>query len=244
MASTGDSITRAFDVGWCCALHDNPRFSWSTGNNPQVLSQYLRILEGNPAIEGHAYNDALSGAQMDDLARQLRRAGGQNVEYVTVLIGANDLCTSTIDSMTTVETFRSEFHNALAQFGSLDPNAHVFVSSIPDVYQLWKVLHTNLLARETWASFDICQSLLSTSNTEADRQMVVQREGSFNQVLLDECASYANCLWDGYATYNFKFPASDVSKVDYFHPNFAGQNALAATTWAAGYWPGTNAKAP
>ena len=25
MASTGDSITRAFDVGWCCTLADAPQ---------------------------------------------------------------------------------------------------------------------------------------------------------------------------------------------------------------------------
>src|SRR5437764_8307003 len=102
---------------------------------------------------------------MDDLARQLRKAGGQNVEYVTILLGANDLCTSTTDSMTPVATFRSEFRRGLGQLASLDPNAHVFVSSIPDIYQLWQVLHTNPMARDTWSTFGICQSMLSTSNT-------------------------------------------------------------------------------
>jgi hypothetical protein len=27
--------------------------------------------------------------------------------------------------------------------------------------------------------------------------------------------------------------------VDYFHPSLSGQRALAAVTWAVGYWPAT-----
>ena len=30
--------------------------------------------------------------------------------------------------------------------------------------------------------------------------------------------------------------STEVSKIDYFHPNVAGQADLAAVTWAASYW--------
>jgi len=42
-----------------------------------------------------------------DLADQVTEANAQAVAYVTILIGANDACTRTVDRMTSVATFRS-----------------------------------------------------------------------------------------------------------------------------------------
>ena len=92
------------------------------------------------------------------------------------------------------------------------------------------------LAASTWRSFGICQSMLSSSNTEAQRQQVVAQEQADNQALATVCAQYANCKWDNLATYNTAFVSSDVSTVDYFHPSLTGQGNLATTAWNAGYW--------
>lgn len=239
MASTGDSITRAFDMSvwpWC-VFTDCPAYSWSTGTSTSVNSQYRRILARNPGINGHVYNDAKTGANMSALDGQLATAAGQGVQYVTVLMGANDLCTSTIASMTPTATFQTEFQQALSDFLSKDPSALVYVSSLPDIYQLWYVLHTNSSAESAWRMYGICQSMLNSSNTEDQRQQVVAQEAADNQVLAAVCGAYANnCRWDNYAGYNFKFPASDISTIDYFHPNLHGQNDIASVTWSASYW--------
>jgi hypothetical protein len=113
----------------------------------------------------------------------------------------------------------------------------VFVGSIPNLYQLWQVLHTNSLARWAWANFHICQSMLAATNTETQRQQVVAREEAFNQILAQECAKYTRCRWDGGAVYNYQFSASQVSTLDFFHPSLSGQAALARVTWAASWWP-------
>src|SRR2546430_2161249 len=77
---------------------------------------------------------------------------------------------------------------------------HLYLSSLPNIYQLWAVLHTNPVAVTTWSTFNICQSMLSTSNTEADRQLVVAQEQADNQVLAAECAKAVSfgrdCRWD------------------------------------------------
>src|SRR4051794_13802062 len=65
MASTGDSITRAYNTG--SAYADNPAGSWSTGTNTTVVSHYTRLLAANAAISGKSFNDAKSGARMVDL---------------------------------------------------------------------------------------------------------------------------------------------------------------------------------
>ena len=64
MAAIGDSITRAYDV--CCSYGDHPGQSWSTGSTSYdgIASHYERIKQLNPAVTGHAYNDAVSGAKM------------------------------------------------------------------------------------------------------------------------------------------------------------------------------------
>ena len=239
MASTGDSITRAFDVGPCCVFVDSPQYSWSTGSATKVLSHYRRILRQHPAIRGHATNVAQTGAKMSDLGSQLQRAAAVRPDYVTVLMGANDVCTSTRRAMTPVATFQREFGTALAQFTAARPTARVLVASIPNLYRLWSVLHTKPAARATWQRYGICQSLLSAHDTEADRQAVLAHERSLNTALATVCARYRQCRWDKLATFNVSFAPADVSTVDYFHPSLSGQNRLAGATWAAGYWPGS-----
>jgi lysophospholipase L1-like esterase len=242
MASTGDSITRAYDsTSNGCFLSDCPQYSWSTGTaaSTSVNSQYQRILAANNTISGHVYNDAKTGAQMAALDGQLAAAAAQAVQYATVLMGANDVCTSSIATMTPTATFEAEFQTALTDFFSADPSAYVFVSSIPNIYQLWNLEHTNSTARFEWQAFKICQSMLSASNTEAQRQAVLSQEEADNSALASVCAQFTNCKWDNLATFNYAFKTSDISTIDYFHPSISGQNTLAGITWSASYWPAT-----
>lgn len=240
MAALGDSITRAYDV--CCSYSDHPGQSWSTGGAwyDGIGSQYERIKRRNSAITGHAHNNAVTGAKMSAAPAQARAAAAQHVAYVTLLLGANDLCTASPSTMTSTDTFRTQFSQAMAILRQQLPQARIFVSSIPDIYQLWKVLHTNPVARTVWAAAHICPAMLGATRTEAERQRVVAREVAFNQILADGCHQYgASCRWDGGVTYRYRFSASQVSVLDYFHPDLDGQAALASVTWAAAWWPTT-----
>lgn len=237
MSAAGDSITRAFDATSCpFPYSDCTAYSWSTGTNASVNSQYLRILARNPKIKGHVFNDAKTGANMSALDSQLAIAASQHTQYVTILMGANDICTSSISTMTPTSTFQSEVQKALADFFAADPRAHLYMSSLPNIFQLWSVLHGKPAAQADWKLFNICQSMLAASNTDAQRQQVVAQEVADNQALASACSAYTHCRWDGYVGYNYAFPASDISTLDYFHPNVTGQQAIAAITWKASYW--------
>ena len=197
MAALGDSITRASDV--CCAYGDHPGQSWSTGSTSYdgIASHYERIRQLNPAITGRGYNDAVTGAKMSAAPGQATQALNQGARYVTILLGANDLCTSSPSTMTSPEDFQAYFSQAMATLLAPGQDRYVFVASIPNLYQLWQVLHTNSLARTVWAAANICQSMLGGTRTEAQRQQVVARERAFNQILADVCAQYPRCRWDG-----------------------------------------------
>ena len=212
MASLGDSISRGFNAcGWFidCTAH-----SFSTGTDGATDSQYLRITAVNPAMRGHAYNDAKTGARIADLPGQAAAAVSQHVGYVTMLIGANDACAGSEASMTPVATFRSSLDTALNTLKSGLPTAKVQVISIPDVKRLWQVGMVNANARNTWSMFHICQSLLANPSSTADadtarRDRVRQRVIDFNTQLAQACAAYGpDCKFDGNAAFNYPFALS------------------------------------
>jgi hypothetical protein len=177
---------------------------------------------------------------MAGLDAQMLNAVGLQPDYVTVLIGGNDVCTDTVGEMTSVADFRVQFEAAMATLTSGSPGTHVYVVSIPDVYQLWSLFKGNFWARFVWSVGDVCQSLLanptSTQQVDVQRRLEVrQRDIDFNTQLAQVCAVYASrCHFDGNAVFNTPFTTSDVSG-DYFHPSIAGQAKLASVSWAAGY---------
>jgi lysophospholipase L1-like esterase len=235
IAAIGDSITQAVDV--CCFYGNWPGHSWSTGHAPLdgIASHYERIRAQNPAIRGHRWNNAVSGARMADAPAQARRTVDQGAQYVTILMGANDLC-GWDGGLTPTATFRDRFRETLAILQAGLPNSHVFVASIPNLYQLWSILRTNPVAQVVWQAAGICPSMLNFFNSPADRQAVIDRERELNRALDEVCATWSNCRFDDYLTYNYDFTPSMVSRLDWFHPSLAGQATLAALTWRASWW--------
>jgi lysophospholipase L1-like esterase len=235
MAALGDSITRAYNTG-TLPFSDAPRNSWSTGTRSSSQTHYLRILDAEPAIFERNFNDAVSGAKMADLASQVTTVNERQVAYVTILMGANDVCARSVDGMTSVDGFRSQFEEAMAALTAGSPRARILVASIPNVYRLWIILKDNRLARATWSAFDICQSLLEDPHsTDVDdvtrRRTVRQRTIAFNAVLDQVCALYIHCRFDDGAVFDDQFTSNDVSRLDYFHPSTEGQKRLARITW-------------
>jgi lysophospholipase L1-like esterase len=232
MVALGDSITAAF--GSCLAPTSCPRNSWSTGDGTQVNSHYRRIVRANPAMADHARNLAVPGALVADLQGQATAAARQRADYVTILIGANDACRG---EMTAVADFRAKLDQALATLKQAMPQARVLMVSIPNVYRVWEIGHTNRVATGVWKS-GICPNLLTnaTSNAAADvarRTAFRDRIGNFNGQIADACADYGSrCRHDRID--GFAFELNMLSAIDFFHPNAAGQSALAEETY-----PGT-----
>jgi lysophospholipase L1-like esterase len=234
IAAIGDSITQAFDV--CCFYGNWPRHSWSTGydGDDGIASHYERVRARNPAIRGHRHNNSVSGAKMGDAPGQARATVGQGARYVTILMGANDLCDA--GGLTPAATFRAQFQQAIGILRDGLPGARVFVSSIPNLYQLWQLFRTDPAAQLVWQTARICPPMLRITNSEADRQRVVQREQELNDALREVCAGWDGCRFDGGRTFGFQFTRPMVSRLDYFHPSLLGQATLAAETWRVSWW--------
>ena len=123
-------------------------------------------------------NDAVTGAKMGDLAGQAKNAvkAPNTPDQVLILMGANDICTSTEASMTSVASFRASYKSGLETLSTGLPDARIDVSSIPNIFNLWSVLHTSTAAQLTWGLAKICQSMLAkpTSEAAADKERARQ----------------------------------------------------------------------
>ncbi|MDL9978914.1 SGNH/GDSL hydrolase family protein [Microbacterium candidum] len=238
MAALGDSISQAAMT--CSTLTACPANSWSTGTNTTVNSQYLRLkAKYNIAIT--AFNDSVSGATSADLLGQANAAAAQGAQYVTIEMGANDACTSTVAGMTPTATYQARIHQALAALAGSTVRPQVFVASVPSLLRMYNLNRNNWGARFWWSILGICQSMLanpgSTSPADTARRNAVEAQvQAYNAALLAECTAAVNCTYDKGAVYNYQFTTSDISTRDYFHPSLTGQGHLAGVTWTASQW--------
>ena len=242
VVGAGDSISRGFDVNVTCALKDCPQYSWSTGvggTSGNVNSMFNRIKILNGANTTTALNVAKTGSKVSDLDRQLKLVPTGAKTNVNIMVGANDLCTSTTASMTTTAAFTTSFDTALSNYIARNPDAKIFVSSIPNINGLYNTFKTSSLAQLIWKQAGICPTVLSsTAANSATRAAVASREAEFNNVLKTLCTEkfVSNCRWDNLTMYNYTYMSTDVSTVDYFHPSVLGQTNISNIAWKSGFW--------
>lgn len=238
MAALGDSITLALMS--CSGLSKCQANSWATGTTASVNSHAAR-LKASVAPTLVTYNYAVSGAKSGALNAQAQSAAAQAVNYVTIEIGANDACTSTVSGMTATTTFRSNVQAALTTLAVSPGQPEIFVASIPSLLRMYELNKSSSSARLTWGLLRICQSMLAnpSSTKAADvqrRAAVQQRVNEYNQVLAEVCAATAKCRYDGGVVADYAFTKADISTRDYFHPSLAGQATMANITWARTQW--------
>lgn len=234
LAALGDSITAGYNA---CGLGPCWPASWSTGTLPVVNSLASRI-ETQSGTAVARYNVAVPGARMEHLRAQAATAVVPAPDLITIEMGGNDACRSSLSAMTETGQYQRQFRSAMDVIASHSPGSRVLVMSVPDIYRLWVVLKDSPAARATWAAFGICQSLLadplSTDAEDVERRLAVrQRVIEYNKRLERSCAKYVNCTYDGGLVFETAFTAADIT-FDAFHPSLSGQAKLAAAAYAAG----------
>ncbi|WP_089155664.1 GDSL-type esterase/lipase family protein [Micromonospora sp. NBS 11-29] len=237
LTALGDSVTTGF--GSCLVLVSCERNSWSSGDSLRVESVYRRLRADAPGLR--AYNRAVPGARAAGLADQARSAVRDKADLVTVLIGANDVCRGGVDEMTSAATFRKQVDAALKVLREGRPKARVLVVSVPDLYRLWTIGHTESRAVRAW-SRGVCPALLADATSTAPavvarRARVRERIEAYDTQLRAACRAYGSrCRWDGGAVHRHRFSLDQVNSLDWFHPNAAGQGRLAEVAWNASGW--------
>jgi lysophospholipase L1-like esterase len=221
MAATGDSLTATFNTGSPSCSGVTKNCSWSTGT--VVNSHYQRLSVLNPALTGHATNVAQPGATMSAFITQAGTVALSQPDYVTVLFGANDVCNG---GTTTNANFSSQFR---AGMNALPTSSHVLVASIPN----FESVRDAALANNPSPTWSICSGYMAAP--PAVRAQLMGRLADYNAILATECATYTNCLFDGYALFNHTWTGAEVSTVDNVHPSVAGNEMMSQVLYDAGY---------
>lgn len=229
MAAVGDSFTFGWSPGAPgCVAGSCPAYSWATGTS--VTSHYERILALNPSIAGHAYNVAQVASTMAAFAGpngQAHAAAAHAPDYVTVMLGAGDICFG--GASVSVSAFTASFRDGMNRLTSESPNSHVLVASVWN----FESLRAAVLGRHTGSWF--CPFF---GADDATRALAMQRVVELNQALATECATYPTCRFDGNALFDHVWTADEVSAVDDLHPSASGQEMIADVLWRAGFWAG------
>lgn len=227
IVAVGDSITQATGTG--ALSKETPQNSWATGAEVNSIANRLSI------PTNRRYNLSTNGDEMIDFAPQIRngKSGGSgdvaaapsDTGLVLVEFGGNDLCDSSISSMTSTTNYRSRFKAGLAEVALRAPDALIQVMSVPDIYNLWYIRgapqHATYHpepesgqasgingARFYWGFEQFpCQSLLDNADSYAQadrdrRNLVRTRTKEFNQILAEECSKVLRCRFDDNQLFN------------------------------------------
>jgi lysophospholipase L1-like esterase len=228
--------------------------SWSTGFDPKerVFSHGARLARLSGLSRIKAYNSAVSGetsldvvnTQLPELGEWSRMELGQAYpDYVTLLIGPNDICAKTVEEMVPVDDYYWNIVRVVDEVLSKSPKSRILLSSIPDVEKLRNIakdahLHSGMKCSRLWSTAHVCPTLTSLSDP-AGRALVKQRVDQYNEALKDVARSrsayYGDRVRYGWHTFETDYNPNDLS-IDCFHPNPSGQEKLAESTWADSWW--------
>lgn len=231
VGALGDSISAGFNAKH---LGDNRDLSWATGDSPLIRS-HLRRLEEYFQTQLVGVNESIAGSVASNLARQTSRLLPRHPAYVTIDIGANDVCTWTPDGYEpALAQFEKDVGDTIRRIITAEPDVSITLAPIPNVYQLWDVAVAMPGCQLKWDITGFCSPLLDSSRTEADRQSFIGRWQEANDALARVAADFPeHVLFDENAI-DTPFTWEHVSPIDCFHPSIAGQNLLAEKTWLYG----------
>lgn len=231
LGAIGDSITRGFSSGGAL---DNPRNSWSTGNGNQVNSHKKRLEKelGRSVVTD---NSAKSGAVAGDLDQQVTNLLTSSPDYVTLLIGANDICAWQDSFQDARDKFFQNVVGALTRLIAANSSVKIVLAPIPDMYNLWETGVQNG-CQTTWDVVRFCRALLASNRSDLDRQHFVEKWVSANDALAAAADQFPDNVKFIVEVQNLQFELDDISRIDCFHPSVKGQNLLSEETWKYGWF--------
>ena len=249
---------------------------WSTGydmadsvNSLNERFEYTNEVDyyENDAVRDALFNHAFSGALMADFASQASAVVDTVANWglpdtagmITILLGNNDVCAPSLDTMTDPVLFEEQYRAGLDVLANsaLTSSAVIHVSSIPAIYWLWNAKYTDPWCRLlVWPNVP-CEDLLdnpdddcASSVSRLDPDTVYPGDGQncirrktfhakirdiYNPILRDVAQEYRDIglLPNIYFVdvFDVQFSEIDVNDGDCFHPSEAGHALLADVEW-------------
>ncbi len=229
-------------------------WSWTTGldSGDVIKSHAYRLKKMRGSLK--VYNAAVSGSEAKDvLDKQLdkvlswsRKELGQGApDYVTVMIGPNDICDPKISGMTPTADYQNRVSQVVGTLLAAEKKTRILISSIPNIEPLRRTaknarafIGDDFRCEDLWKKIDLCPNLTLDDDKDHRRQ-IAQRVVEYNESLKKITSDYARIYGDrvryGSSVYDYRFTTDDLS-VDCFHPNPRSQNVIADRNFDASWW--------
>jgi hypothetical protein len=211
--------------------------SWATGDNPEVRSIYLRLLETHPALEGHNYNGAVNGSTVGTLAQQFD-AVLQEAEVVPdlVLIQTidNDMRCDGTDAAS-YRPFARALDEQLTAISARAPDVQFFLTSqwaTVEAWTRWASRHEGKVLDN--AGSGPCDVFDDAGRPRPAGMRSMQRIVDAYWARLERvCAAHRGCFTDGYAQQRDFVPTDRDLSIDLDHLSVAGHAKFAGIAWRA-----------
>ena len=248
MLSIGDSFTRAANAN---LPGDNLNNSWTNGyvdfwqevlGLPNIHSHYQRVGAHFGKRGRRNWTTAQNGDSVKDMVTQGASVATLDVNYVTIMLGANDVCRSNAADLITDAEFEGHVRNGMSTvLNGLRDGSTLLVAAIPNVKGVHEFGQTKTALGITscermWKLTGLCAAMLGENSTEMDRQYLQSRNIGYNAILErvtgEMAASYPG-KFVRYSAATFQLPSSQdqLSDIDCFHAGWRGQQAAAELTW-------------
>lgn len=218
IASLGDSTTTAFnsEQKW-----NNMQNSWATGES--IDSHVVKLRQKFPDKKIRFINLAIPGVDSRDIERQAEIAARVPLNYVSILIGSNDLCRGKVD----INDYRRRLYSAVDILIKSSPDIKILISSIPNIAMAREVakdlvcdkIWTKLMQRcdvsdedrfyDDWWKINAALELLAQSNKQV----------KFSDAVMNQ-----------------KIEPDSLSHLDCFHPSRKAQEDISEITWNQGWY--------
>ncbi len=226
VAAVGDSITTGFNAE---KLGDNAAHSWATGNfqTSTAASHRDRLVRFFPSLDIQVVNAAVAGSRASALASQITRVSASNPDYVTILMGANDLVQWLQGEYgALLEAFARDVRSAVERLIAVNPRVMILLVGIPNQSRVL----------DHWLN----SNGLRLPPVLIDRLRVAYRERweRTNRALESIAQAHSSNVRFAGKVGHFQFEGKHLSSHDRYHPSVEGQRLLAQITWDEGFFPG------
>lgn len=206
--------------------------SWATGTNPDVNSVYKRILERNPAIEGHNLSYSEAGAPIDQVAAQADRllATEPDTDLIVIQVMDSDL-TCPLDHAALAD-FQAKLTAMLRKLANGAPDSRQFVVS-----QFGSVpTYARALTREERASqggTGPCDFMTPDGGIAPDKVRRLENAiHAYEGALEAACGEVRQCTYDGGA-FGRIVDRREYYSSDLNHLSVEGHAKAGAVAWQA-----------
>ena len=225
MGSLGDSISAGFNA---TRYGDNRELSWASGvsDGQLVVSHALRlqsILSGR-LVEVH--NEAFVGADSTQLRRQTSRLLRVSPDYVTIAIGANDVCSWPENYESHIMEYRHSLMDSISRIVERNPRVKIVLAPVPSIPLMREIGIKIPGCQAKWDTMNVCRPLLDGSLTDAQRQGFVARYQHLNEVIAAVAAMYPVNVRFAKSLGEIVFDESSISPLDCFHPSIKGHQQI------------------